>query len=155
MKKENLRQLIIEHLDNEWRTQNNAADLARDEATHDESRAESKYDTHGQEAAYLAEGQARLAAEIALARSVYQTMPFPDFGPANPVTLGALICLETSEGKAWYFIGPKRGGMQLRLDDTAIMVITPQSTLGAKLTGSREGDVLTLPNGIGHILRVQ
>ena len=41
-----------------------AAALARDEAISEESRPENKYDTHSQEAAYLAEGQARLAGEI-------------------------------------------------------------------------------------------
>ena len=41
-----------------------AARASHAEATHESSRAESKYDTRGLEAAYLAGGQARQAKEI-------------------------------------------------------------------------------------------
>ena len=64
VKKSELRDAIIRHLRDELTRQTNAATMARDEAISEESRAESKWDTHSQEAAYLAEGQARLAVEI-------------------------------------------------------------------------------------------
>jgi transcription elongation GreA/GreB family factor len=155
MNKQIIRRLILEQLDREWRTQNSAADLARDEATHEETRAESKYDTHSQEAAYLAEGQARQAAAIADARAVYQAMSFPEFGNLSPVALGALVHLETAGSTAWYFMGPLRGGMQLHLNDADIMVITPQSPLGLKLMGAKAGDALHFPHRTGRILCVQ
>ena len=155
MNKQILRRLILAQLDSEWSTQNTAADLAHDEATHEETRAEGKYDTHSQEAAYLAEGQARLAAAIAEARAVYRAMPFPEFDRLSPVALGALVNLETAGSNAWYFLGPLRGGMQLRLNDTDIMVITPQSSLGQKLMGARAGDALQFPHLTGRILCVQ
>ena len=59
-----LRDEICRRLRAQLSLQTGAAALARDEATNEESRARSKYDTHSQEAAYLAEGQGRIAAEI-------------------------------------------------------------------------------------------
>ena len=56
-----LRAALLAQLQSDLDLQVRAAQLARDEATHEESRPESKYDTHAQEAAYLAEGQARAA----------------------------------------------------------------------------------------------
>ena len=64
MNKEALRDEICRRLRAQLSLQTGAAALARDEAISEESRPENKYDTHSQEAAYLAEGQARLAGEI-------------------------------------------------------------------------------------------
>lgn len=155
MNKEKLRQLLIDELELEWRSQSAAADLARDEATHDESRPESKYDTHSQEAAYLAEGQARLAADIAEARAAFQSLPLPAFGPLDPVALGALVQLDQSGERAWYFIGPHRGGTTVQLEGTSVMVITPQSPLGRRLMGATPGSTVALPGGNGQLLSVQ
>ena len=155
MNKEKLRQLILDQLEQEWRTQNAAADLARDEATHDESRPESKYDTHSQEAAYLAEGQARLAADIAEARAAFQSLPLPAFGPQDPVAVGAHVQLDQSGDRAWYFVGPYRGGTSVDFDGTAVLVITPQSPLGRRLMGATPGSAVALPRGSGLLLTVQ
>lgn len=155
MNKEKLRQLILGQLEQEWRTQNAAADLARDEATHAESRAENKYDTHSQEAAYLAEGQAKLAAEIAEARAAFHSLPLSAFGPLDPVALGALIQLDQSGERVWYFMGPYRGGTTVQLEGKDVMVITPQSPLGRQLMGVTSGSPVALPRGTGRLLTVQ
>jgi len=155
MNKEKLRHLILDQLGQEWQTQNAAADLARDEATHIESRAESKYDTHSQEAAYLAEGQARLAADIATARAAFQSLPLPGFGPLDPVALGALIQVELAGDQAWYFMGPYRGGTTVQCEGTSCMVLTPQSPLGRRLMGAIAGSTLILPRGTGRLLTVK
>lgn len=48
------------------------ARTAHAEATHEESRPEDKYDTRGLEAAYLASGQAKQAAEAKRAIAQYE-----------------------------------------------------------------------------------
>src|SRR5690349_11771048 len=55
---------IIEKLRGDLALYHKAAGAARAEATHEQSRAEHKYDTRGLEASYLARGQSRHAAEI-------------------------------------------------------------------------------------------
>ena len=75
MNKSALRDAIVAQLRAELALQTSAALLARDEAISEESRAENKYDTHSQEAAYLAEGQARHAAEIEASLAHYAVLP--------------------------------------------------------------------------------
>ena len=143
MDKARLRQAIIEKLQTELDNQTRAALLARDEATHEESKPENKYDTHSQEAAYLAEGQARLAAELQESIALYQSLAMSDFSAGQPATLGAVVTVETAGRKLRYLLGPRNGGLEIHCDGLDLIVITPQSPLGRLLLGKRAGDVLT------------
>jgi transcription elongation GreA/GreB family factor len=139
--KSSLRDAILGQLREELTRQNNAASLSRDEAISEESRAENKWDTHSQEAAYLAEGQAKLAAEIAASIELYETLLLPDFAPSDTIALGAVVELETADGKgAWYFVGPRAGGLEIEMDGRTVLVLTPLSPLGRQLIGKRAGD---------------
>lgn len=146
-----LRAAIISQLEAELALQVSAAQLARDEATSDESRAQNKYDTHSQEAAYLAEGQARLAAEIEESIALYAALPLPDFSAADPVALGAVVELAAGTRTSWYFLGPRGGGLELKADGKTILVLTPQSPLGRELLGRRVGDVVHRPGRSGAV----
>src|SRR5688572_29171889 len=114
--KSRLRAQIIAQLQTDLSLQTRAAQLARDEATHEESRAENKYDTHSQEAAYLAEGQAKLAAEIESSVALYTSLPLPAFAPSDPIAVGAVVELKASGTSTWYFLGPRSGGVELQTD---------------------------------------
>jgi hypothetical protein len=59
LNKNALRAAILAALREEQARQARAAADAHEEATSEESRPENKWDTHSQEAAYLAEGQSR------------------------------------------------------------------------------------------------
>ena len=144
MNKSALRAAILERLRADLAQQAAAAHLARDEAISEESRPENKYDTHSQEAAYLAEGQARMANEISQSIAQYVSLPLPDFAPDAPIALGAVISVDTGRGKTWYVVGPRAGGLEVDLDGRAVLIITPQSPLGRQLMGKRAGDSVTL-----------
>jgi len=137
-----LRTAILDKLKQEFDLQTRAAHLARDEATSEESRAENKYDTHSQEAAYLAEGQARLANELEISLAQYATLPLPDFTPDAAIEIGALVELHARGTSAWYFLGPRNGGLELRVDDRDILLLTPQAPLGRQLLGKRKGNTV-------------
>ncbi|MCC6416599.1 MAG: transcription elongation factor [Opitutaceae bacterium] len=144
--KSRLRQLIIRQLQADHELQVRAAQLAHDEAISEESRPENKYDTHSQEAAYLAEGQAKLAAEAAAAISAYQALPLPDFDDAAPLAIGALLRLSATGRTDWYLLGPLSGGLEIALPDHGdVCVLTPLSPLGRQLIGKHVGDNVTLP----------
>src|SRR5580700_8804326 len=66
-----------------------AARASHAEATHESSKAESKYDTRGLEAAYLAGGQARQAKEILDSIKLYETLMAKDFAADEAVDLYA------------------------------------------------------------------
>jgi transcription elongation GreA/GreB family factor len=140
-----LRDAIVAQLRAELALQTSAALLARDEAISEESRAENKYDTHSQEAAYLAEGQARQVAEIEASLTHYAALALPDFAAGGKIALGALVELNTRGKTAWYFVGPRAGGRELKIDGRDVLVVTPQSPLGRQLVGQRVGDSVTLP----------
>ncbi len=143
-----LRDAILHKLRADLAVLTAAALMARDEAISEESRPENKWDTHSQEAAYLAEGQAKLAAELAASIELYATQTWADFGPESATAVGALVGLKPAAGggkKAWYFLGPKAGGIEVEFDGATVLVLTPSSPLGRLLLGKRRGELVPVP----------
>jgi len=66
---------VVEQLTAEVEGLFKAARAAHAEATHEQSKAEDKYDTRGLEASYLTRGQSRQAAEIGQAIAEFQALP--------------------------------------------------------------------------------
>ena len=161
MNKTALRDAILQQLHQELARQTTAAESARDEAISEESQPENKWDTHSQEAAYLAEGQAKLAGEVGEIIKLYASLALPAFTTTDVVALGAVVRLENSSagGRAggakstWYFLGPRAGGLELVVDGRAILVLTPQSPLGRQLVGKRVGDTVQAPGRGAPVLQ--
>lgn len=145
MDKNNLRQAILDKLQSDLELLTQAALMAREEATHDESKATSKYETHGQEAAYLAEGQAKLASEVLDSITLYKTFPFPPVAPGLPAVMGAIVTLENRGKSTHYLLAPRSGGLEITLDGTPVTLITPHSPLGTQLVNALVGDTIQLP----------
>jgi hypothetical protein len=114
-----------------------AARASHAEATHESSKAESKYDTRGLEAAYLAGGQARQAKEILDSIALYQSLPLKHFAAGDAIELTALVDLDTDGSRATYFVGPSNGGLEIDFAEQEITVVTPQSPLGQNLMGKK------------------
>ena len=151
MNKSDLRQAIIDRLQTDLDVLTRAALMAREEATDEESKPKEEYETRAQEAAYLAESQAKLASELQASLALYKGVPMPDFSKnGQPADVGALIRLEASEGKkrdVWYFLGSRNGGIELTVDNTPVTLVTLQSPLGRQLAGARVGDIVQLQTG--------
>ena len=147
MNKHAVHEQIIQRLRAELSLQAQAAQLARYEATDEESRAENKWDTHSQEAAYLAEGQSRLVAEIGASILAYESLPLRDFAAGSAIDIGALVEAGSGAVPNWYFIGPRSGGIEVEVDGQTVLVITPQSPLGRQLIGRKQDDTLQLELG--------
>jgi transcription elongation GreA/GreB family factor len=147
-----LRSACVQQLEADLALLTQAALTSRDEATHEESRAENQYDMHAQEAAYLAEGQARMVAELHETLSHYRTLDVGPFAPGSPIAVGALVRLRPAAGQTrTYFIGPRAGGMEVRIEDETVLVVTPASPLGRQLVGHRAGNTLLIPGRTGSI----
>lgn len=140
MNKRALIQKIVDRLTVELSVYFRAAQNSRAEATHEQSRAESKYDTRGLEASYLARGQSRQAAELEAAISEFQKLDVRKFAAGDGIGVGALVELEASGETTFYFIGPRAGGTEVVQDKKEVLVITPQSPLGAQLMEKKSGD---------------
>ncbi len=146
MSKEPLRAAVLSALEVELARQTHAALDAREESISEESRAENKYDTHAQEAAYLAEGQARIAAELAAALAAWRALAFPPPGHAV-AQLGSLVTLAAGARTDHMLLGPNNGGLTFPAPDDGreITVVTPASPLGRALLGRAVGDSLPAP----------
>lgn len=136
-----------------------AAQYARAEATHEQNKAEHKYDTRGLEASYLARGQSRQAAELEAAIVEFEKLDARPLAAGAAIVMGALVELEHGGEKTIYFIGPRAGGTEVVHDHKEILVITPQSPLGEQLLGKKAGDQPQLTLGgaqqPAHILGVE
>ena len=139
MNKSQLVKRIIASLTDSLGVLEKAARASHEEATHESSRAESKYDTRGLEAAYLAGGQARQAKEILDSIKIYESLAVKNFAPGEPIALTALVELDADGTHSTYFIGPKNGGLEIPHRGREIMVITPQSPLGQTLMDKTAG----------------
>jgi transcription elongation GreA/GreB family factor len=144
MNKNALIKKIVNRLTEELEIYFRAARASRAEATHEQSKAENKYDTRGLEASYLARGQSKQAAEIQGAIAAFEKLDTRKFGEAEPVDVGAFVELELDGEKAAYFVGPRAGGTEVMHDKREVLVITPESPLGQQLMGRKQGEVLKL-----------
>ena len=124
-----------------------AASTARAEAIDEENQAEDKYDTRGLEASYLAAGQSRQMAETAVALQQFGTLTATRVPAGTPVEVGALVELATRRAASLYFIGPCAGGTEVMIGKQTVLVLTPQSPLGAQLMGRKQGDRLKIKIG--------
>lgn len=144
MNKRALIKKIVDRLTEELEVYFRAARASRTEATHEQSKAENKYDTRGLEASYLARGQSRQAAEIQGAIAAFEKLDVRAFGEAEPVDVGAFVELELDGETAAYFMGPRAGGTEVIYNRQEVLVITPESPLGQQLMGKKQGQTLKL-----------
>ena len=103
---------VIQQLASELELYHKAARAAHAEATHEQSKAENKYDTRGLEASYLARGQSRQAAEIIQAIEQFERLPAKSFSETDAIDLSALVELQSNSERFFYFIGPRAGGTE-------------------------------------------
>ena len=147
MNKRALIEKIIAQLADEVASYARSARASQAEATDEQSQPENKYDTRGLEAAYLAHGQSRQAAEMEEAVEQFHSLTVRDFGAEDAIDLGALVEVDRQGKTARYFIGPRAGGTEIVHAGKAVLVITPQSPLGRQLMGARAGDRLQIDIG--------
>jgi len=109
-----------------------AANSAKEDATHEQSAAETQYDSLSIESAYLAQGQSERVDEVKKAIKSFESIY--SLSSTKRVSIGSLVCCEREDGENfWYFVGPAEGGLKLTIKQTPVWVITPSSPLGMVL----------------------
>lgn len=139
MDKKRLLQEIIARLRQDAEILVAAARATREEATHEDNKSESKYDTRGLEASYLAEGQARKA-EVAQANLIkFEALPWREFTRGDAIGLGALVEVEMTGFRDLYFCGPGAGGKEIEFEGRECTIVTRESPMGTRLYGAKVG----------------
>jgi len=136
---------VVEQLGTDLLAAEQAARVAHETATHEENIAENKYDTLGLEAAYLAAGQARRVEEIGLSLRVWRQLQLRPYDEALGIRLSALVLVADENGhEQWLFLGPEGAALKIRIQQQAILVLSPHAPLGQRLLGRRPGDEIEL-----------
>jgi transcription elongation GreA/GreB family factor len=149
LKKQAIVEKIIAALEAQLEGYLRSARAAHAEATHEQSKAENKYDTRGLEASYLAHGQSRQAMEVMQALQHYQSQLQRDFRTEEPIGPGAVVELEREGKRSVFFIGQFAGGTEIECEGETVLVITPQSPMGQQLAGRKQGEDLQIRIGRG------
>ncbi len=155
MKKTTINQALIAELEDDLRRLRAANEEASAGATHSESRAETKWDTCGLEASYLARGHAQQFK--ALAASVHELRAFvaPSFSD-QPIDVGALVEVAQGGENMLFYLLSSGGGVELNIEGREVTVITPESPVGAALLGKRAGESYSFRAGLsGTVVAVQ
>lgn len=147
---------ILEALEGALQTAIKAAQQAHEAATHEESAAETKWDTMGLEASYLAEGQSRRVEECQEAITLFNQLVVKPFDEDSPISLGAMVeLLNTESVSSMVFLSPTSGGLKINLEAVEIMLVTPQAPLGKSLMGAFYGDEIKVGDAVYSIEHVE
>ena len=146
---------VILELEEELRRKLAAQETAAAGATHVEAKAETKWDTCGLEQSYLARGHAKQF-EL-LAQQVEELRAFvPLSFSGAPIGPGALVETHMGEEKTLFILLHCGGGTEVGVEGREVLVITPESPVGAALQDKREGDAYSFRAGVeGTIVRVE
>lgn len=148
------KQTLIEHalgqLRQEMQGAIDAAQQAHDGATHEQSRAETQYDTLGLEHAYLAHGQSKRIDDLQTAIVRLENWQVADFQLEDEIYLGAIVTLlNPPSSTLTVFLTPAGGGIKVA---NHIQLLTPDSPLGQALLGLQVDDVCRLSNGQSYTI---
>ena len=146
---------LIETVEAELKTSLGASRDAADYATNEEAKADSKYDTQGLEASYLAAGQASMARELMENLATLRSLEDELTASCSTVKRGALVQCSFGDFDEWFYLCPVGGGETLDLEEE-VSVLSGKSPLGAAILGKSAGDAFRLANGgVGRILEVR
>jgi len=151
--KAQLKQQLLNLLQQELDAAFEAVNEAHANATHEQSKPENQYDTLALEAAYLAHGQSERIAELQDQIATLNNFELREFKEDDQIAAGALITLLNSDDETTrsLWLLPVAGGevLSVKDSDNKITTVTPDAPIARELMGRYEGDeiVLTLPAG--------
>lgn len=154
MEKKLLFEKLKDELEKNLQLALNAAQNTYDIATHEENKAENKYDTRGLEASYLAGAQAERVRDLRETLGIISTIPVKSFDSESRIALTALVLLSSEEKDLWLLLLPKGGGQSFSFKGNRIQVITPESPLGSILIGKQVEDEIQIKDMIYEIKRL-
>lgn len=130
---------VIANLERQIASARTLVSHAQEAATHDEARAEDKYDTRGLEMSYVAAGATDRIEELRRVLSQYHFWQLPA-GGLEVVRPGALVELTDGPAQMLVFVAPHGEGAKVTVEGHTVHVVTLAAPLGRALAGREEGD---------------
>lgn len=131
---------FLERLKEELEVLTQAAKASHEAATHSESVAEDPHDTRGIEASYLAGAQSERVVELQKQIQMFHQLPTREWGKNDPIGPGAVVELSSGGKHSYHLVAPLGGGLNVKVKDISIQVVTVQSPLGDALDGCKAGE---------------
>lgn len=131
---------FISLLNEELKALTQAALASHEAATHSESVAEDPHDTRGIEASYLAGAQSQRVVELQKQIQMFHQLPARPWAKGEPIGLGAVVELVLEGRHTFHLLAPTAGGLNLKVGEGGIQVVTLQSPLGEALEGAKAGE---------------
>lgn len=155
MNKSDILKEVIRSMEDDLHRLQAANERASVGATNVAVKAETKWDTCGLEASYLARGHAQqfqtLAAEVHQLRS-YSSPNYKD----KPIGVGALVNVDMGDEPVCFFLLHFGGGIDVTIDGIEVTVITPESPVGAALMDKKQDEEFSFRAGSTYkVLRVE
>jgi transcription elongation GreA/GreB family factor len=144
MEKQQILDQLIQSVKKEIKSIEQAATMAKNVATSDETKSESKWDTRAIEAGYLAGAQEARVNELKLELQLLQETQIKHLSQDDEIVIGALVELEHNNNARMYFLTPTAGGTLLNIDNNPIMVVSVFSPIGKEMLGLNVGDTFEL-----------
>lgn len=144
MDKKKLLQTLVTKLQVDFETLKRAALATYEDATHEETKPENKYDTRALEASYLAGAQAQRVSETSELLLFCQNLRIR---AQDKIAIGAYIETTCGEKDNCFFYLPQGGGISFVVDEKQVQVMTPASPLGKAIQGLSEGSAAEVEMG--------
>ena len=116
---------------------------AQQAATHEEARAEDKYDTRGLEMSYVAAGASDRVEQLRPVLGQYHFWQLPAANP-DAIRPGALVELVADDAHMTVFVAPFGEGDKVEVDGQIVHVVPLKAPLGLALLGRAEGDEVSV-----------
>jgi len=142
---------VIHLLEKELERQVQANAQSNAGAAFSAANADKQRDTTGFEAANLARGHARLAADLRHHIQALKAMDMEDF-TGQEIDIGAVVEVDLGGEVDTYMLLHCGGGIEVDVDGKTITIITPESPLGSALMDNIEAGFVSLPSGLEGII---
>lgn len=148
LNKANLIKRVLEELETSLASAISNAHSAHQDATNEQSKAETQYDSLAIEMAYLAEGQAKRIANLKqeIATLTHFSARFIQDDSVQKVQVGSLVELvdEANNTKLWCFVLPIQGGITIEYQQHLVRVISPDAPLAHNILARQcDDEVIT------------
>ena len=137
MNKKKILETLISQLQSDFKTLKQAALATYEDATHEETKPENKYDTRALEASYLAGAQAQRVSDTSELLLFCENLRVRE---QDKIGIGAVVEVASLEKTNYFFYLPTGGGISVKVDGKTIQVVTPASPLGKAMLGLTDGD---------------